>query len=218
MMINYPVLGFVRFFISPSILLGIFITIGIYFFIRKNFGTLAANVALPLIIITLFCYNIAILSAMITTIPDCQFRYSQLIGAIYSTIVLLLMIKGASKKKKTGNLVGSILEKSNGTANGLEVEIFNLPLRRYKTNGRKILYENQSNELLQFLEENITENAFEKIMQEGHFKIKVETESVVPYILKINVSDNYQKGNCEAFLSDTLDAIADLYKRNKIKP
>ena len=80
------------------------------------------------------------------------------------------------------------------------------------------MYENQSNELLQFLEENITENAFEKIMQEGHFKIKVETESVVPYILKINVSDNYQKGNCEAFLSDTLDAIADLYKRNKIKP
>lgn len=128
------------------------------------------------------------------------------------------MIKGASKKKKTGNFVGAILEKSNGTANGLEVEIFNLPLRRYKTNGRKILYENQSNELLQFLEENITENVFEEIMQEGYFKIKVETESVVPYILKINVSGKYQKGNCEAFLSDTLDAIADLYKRNKIKP
>ena len=80
------------------------------------------------------------------------------------------------------------------------------------------MYENQSNELLQFLEENITENVFEEIMQEGYFKIKVETESVVPYILKINVSGKYQKGNCEAFLSDTLDAIADLYKRNKIKP
>ena len=110
------------------------------------------------------------------------------------------------------------MEKSNGKANGIEIEIFNLPLRKYKTNGRKILYENQSYELLQFLEENITEKVFEEITQKGCFETKVETESVVPYTLKISITDKYRKGDCEAFLSDVLDVIADLFRRNKIKP
>ncbi len=204
-----------HFLISPSILLGIFIVIGIYSYVRENFGSVAANVALPLIFIIVFYYNLAILITLTT--PDLGFKYSQLIGAIYSTVLLTLMIKGASKQKKTSKLVGTILEKSNGAASGLEVEIFNLPLRKYKTNGRKILYENQSYELLQFLEENITEKVFNEIAQKGCFEIKVETESVIPYILKINITNKYKYGDCEAFLSDVLDAIADLYNRNKIK-
>ena len=204
-----------HFLISPSILLCIFIILGIYSYVRRNFGSVAANVALPLVIIIIFYYNLAILITLTT--PNLGFKYSQLIGAIYSIVLLTLMIKGASKKKKTGKLVGTILEKSNGMANGLEVEIFSLPLKRHKTNGRKILYENQSYELLQFLEENITENVFNEIMQKGHFEIKVETESVPPYLLKINITDKYKRGDCEAFLSDVLDAIATLYKQNKIK-
>lgn len=204
-----------HFLISPSILLGIFIIIGIYSYIRGNFGYVAANVALPVVIIIVFYYNLAILITLTT--PDLGFKYSQLIGAIYSIVLLTLMIKGSSKQKKTSNLVGTILEKSNGMTNGIEVEIFNLPLRKYKTNGRKILYENQSYELLQFLEENITEKVFNEITQKGCFEIKVETESVTPYVLKINVTSKYKYGDCDAFLSDVLDAIADLYNQNKIK-
>lgn len=204
-----------HFLISPSILLGIFIILGIYSYVRGNFGSVAANVALPLIIIIIFYYNLAILITLTT--PNLGFKYSQLIGAIYSIVLLILMIKGASKKKKTGKLVGTILEKSNGMANGLEVEIFSLPLKRHKTNGRKFLYENQSYELLRFLEENITEKVFNEIMQKGYFEIKVETECVPPYLLKINITNKYKRDDCEAFLSDVLDAIATLYKQNKIK-
>ena len=203
------------FLISPSILLGIFIILGIYSYVRRNFGSVAANVALPLIIIIIFYYNLAMLITLTT--HDLGFKYSQLIGAIYSIVLLTLMIKGASKQKKLGKLVGTILEKSNGMANGLEVEIFNLPLRKYKTNGRKILYENQSYELLQFLEEKITDKVFNEITQKGCLEIKVETESVPPYILKITISEKYKDEDSEAFLSDVLDAIADLYNRNKIK-
>ena len=123
-----------HFLISPSILLGIFIIIGIYSYIRGNFGYVAANVALPVVIIIVFYYNLAILITLTT--PDLGFKYSQLIGAIYSIVLLTLMIKGSSKQKKTSNLVGTILEKSNGMANGIEVEIFNLPLRKY--NGKSL--------------------------------------------------------------------------------
>ncbi|MBE6414673.1 MAG: hypothetical protein E7035_09025 [Verrucomicrobiaceae bacterium] len=216
MKISDPVFDSLSYFlISPSILLGIFIILGIYSYVRWNFGSVAANVALPLIIIIIFYYNLAILITLTT--PDLGFKYSQLIGAIYSIVLLTLMIKGASKQKKLGKLVGTILEKSNGMANGLEVEIFNLPLRKYKTNGRKILYENQSYELLQFLEEKITDKVFNEITQKGCLEIKVETESVSPYTLKITISDKYKDEDSEAFLSDVLDAIADLYNRNKIK-
>jgi len=216
MKISDPVIDSLSYFlISPSILLGIFIILGIYSYVRWNFGSVAANVALPLIIIIIFYYNLAILITLTT--PDLGFKYSQLIGAIYSIVLLTLMIKGASKQKKLGKLVGTILEKSNGMANGLEVEIFNLPLRKYKTNGRKILYENQSYELLQFLEEKITDKVFNEITQKGCLEIKVETESVSPYTLKITISDKYKDEDSEAFLSDVLDAIADLYNRNKIK-
>ena len=202
---------------TPIISLGLWIIFTAYFHIRKNYGRLAANVALPLIItMAVYCMVILLLSGYSQqTLP---FKYSAFIGTVYSMLIYILMVKGTSKKKKTNNLVGSVLEKSNGTASGLEVEILDLPLKVYKTNGRKILYENQSNELLHFLEENITESTLQEIMQQRYFEIKVETESVVPYILKINVSDKYRKGDCEAFLSDTLDAIADLYRRNKIKP
>lgn len=201
---------------TPIITLGLWIIFTAYFRIRKNSGRMAANVALPLITtIVVYCIVILLLSG--TSRQVCPFKYSAFIGTVYSMLIYILMVKGSSKQKKTGVLVGTILEKSNGMANGLEVEIFNLPLRRNKRNERKILYENQSNELLQFLEENITENAFKEIMQKGHFEIKVETESVIPYTLKINMTDKYRKGDCEAFLSDTLDAIADLFRRNKIK-
>ena len=216
MKISEPVFDSLSYFlISPSILLGIFIILGIYSYVRRNFGSVAANVALPLIIIIIFYYNLAILITLTT--HDLGFKYSQLIGAIYSIVLLTLMIKGASKQKKLGKLVGTILEKSNGMANGLEVEIFNLPLRKYKTNGRKILYENQSYELLQFLEEKITDKVFNEITQKGCLEIKVETESVSPYTLKITISDKYKDEDSKAFLSDVLDAIADLYNRNKIK-
>lgn len=176
---------------------------------------MAANVALPLII-TIVVYCIAILLLSGTSRQVRPFKYSAFIGTVYSMLIYILMIKGSSKQKKTGVLVGTILE-SSGMANGLEVEILDMPLKRGKNSERKILYENQSNELLQFLEENITENVFKEIMQKGHFEIKVETESVIPYTLKINMTDKYRKGDCEAFLSDTLDAIADLFRRNKIK-
>lgn len=212
-----PILSFVSFFVSPSVLFGVFIVIGIYIFMKKNFGNLSANVALPLIVLIVFCYNIAILTALTTLLPDCRFQYSQLIGAIYAIIVLILMIKGASKKKIKSTLVGSILEKSSGIAHGLEVQIFNLPFKRHKSNGRRFLYENQSSQLLEFLEEKITKESYEKIMQKRYFETKVETESVPPYTLKITIPDKYKYEDSEAFLSDVLDAIADLYNRNKIK-
>ena len=199
----------VEFLRTPIISLGIWIIFTAYFYVRRSFGRMAANVALPLIItIIVYCIVVLLLSGISRQVRP--FKYSALIGTIYSILIYILMIKGSVKQKKKSKLVGTILEKSNGAASGLEVEIFNLPLRKYKTNGRKILYDNQSYELLQFLEENITENVFNEIAQKGCFEIKVETESVIPYILKINITNKYKYGDCEAFLSDVLDAIADL--------
>ena len=200
----------------PILYLGLWIIVTIYFHIRREFGSVAANVALPLIIlIIVYCAIILLLSGISQQVQP--FKYSALMGAIYSVLIYILIQKGASKKKIKSTLVGSILEKSSGVAHGLEVEIFNLPLRKYKTNGRKILYENQSYELLQFLEEKITDKVFNEITQKGCLEIKVETESVSPYTLKITISEKYKDEDSEAFLSDVLDAIADLYNRNKIK-
>lgn len=209
----YSIAEFLR---TPIISWGLWIIFTTYFRIRKNSGRMAANVALPLII-TIIVYCIAILLLSGNSRQVLPFKYSAFIGTVYSMLIYILMVNGSSKQKKTSNLVGTILEKSNGKANGIEIEIFNLPLRKYKTNGRKILYENQSYELLQFLEENITEKVFNEITQKGCFEIKVETECVTPYVLKINVTSKYKYGDCDAFLSDVLDAIADLYNRNKIK-
>ena len=200
----------------PILSLGLWIIVTIYFHIRRKFGSVAANVALPLIIlIIVYCAIILLLSGTSQQVQP--FKYSALMGTIYSVLIYILIQKGASKKKIKSTLVGSILEKSSGVAHGLEVQILNLPFKRYKFNGRRFLYENQSSQLLEFLEEKITKECYEKIMQKRYFETKVETESVPPYILKITISEKYKDEDSEAFLSDVLDAIADLYNRNKIK-
>ena len=48
--------------------------------------------------------------------------------------------------------------------------------------------------------------------------ITVETASVPPYIIKIDISSEYENNvRYEDFFSDILDAIVDVYKSNKIK-
>lgn len=48
--------------------------------------------------------------------------------------------------------------------------------------------------------------------------ITVETASVPPYIIKIDISFEYENNvRYEDFFSDILDAIVEVYKSNKIK-
>ena len=48
--------------------------------------------------------------------------------------------------------------------------------------------------------------------------ITVETASVPPYIIKIDISSEYENNvRYEDFFSDILDAIVEVYKSNKIK-
>lgn len=48
--------------------------------------------------------------------------------------------------------------------------------------------------------------------------ITAETASVPPYIIKIDISSEYENNvRYEDFFSDILDAIVEVYKSNKIK-
>ena len=69
-----------------------------------------------------------------------------------------------------------------------------------------------------FLEEKITKENYNEIIDIGGISFTVETASVPPYIIKIDISSEYENNvRYEDFFSDILDAIVEVYKSNKIK-
>ena len=83
---------------------------------------------------------------------------------------------------------------------------------------KKRMYKEQSHELCNFLEEKITKENYNEIIDIGGISFTVETASVPPYIIKIDISSEYENNvRYEDFFSDILDAIVEVYKSNKIK-
>jgi len=128
--------------------------------------------------------------------------------------------KGISTLKS--GWVGSKLAYGRGVANDIEIEIKDLPLKENIKTGKRKLYDNQSYELMEFLQDKITESNYMAIVSKNGAEYEIETESVQPYRFRITVKDGYEssykgKLNYQVFFSDILDAIIDAYKNNKIK-
>lgn len=113
--------------------------------------------------------------------------------------------------------IGYIQENAEGRKGFINVRLKNLPLQIQVPSNKKRMYPNQSNELCNFLEEKITEKNYNEIINNGGINFTVKT-SVPPYVIDIETS--YENKDCvlyDDFFSDILDAITDIYKRNKIK-
>lgn len=114
--------------------------------------------------------------------------------------------------------IGYIQENAVGRKGYINVRLKNLPLQIQVPSNKKRMYPDQSNELCNFLEEKITEKNYNKIINNGGISFTVKT-SVPPYLIDIETSYENKDGVLyDDFFSDILDAIKDLYRRNKIKP
>ena len=114
--------------------------------------------------------------------------------------------------------IGYIQENAEGRKGYINVRLKNLPLQIQVPSNKKRMYPDQSNELCNFLEEKITEKNYNKIINNGGISFTVKT-SVPPYLIDIETSYENKDGVLyDDFFSDILDAIKDLYRRNKIKP
>lgn len=117
-----------------------------------------------------------------------------------------------------GKWIGYIQENAEGRKGYINVRLKKLPLQIQVPSNKKRMYPDQSNELCNFLEEKITEKNYNKIINNGGISFTVKT-SVPPYLIDIETSYENKDGVLyDDFFSDTLDAIKDLYRRNKIKP
>lgn len=113
--------------------------------------------------------------------------------------------------------IGYIQENAEGEKGYISVSLKNLPLQIQIPSNKKRMYPNQSNELCNFLEEKITEKNYNEIINNGGVSFTVKT-SVPPYLIDIETSYKNKDGVLyDGFFSDVLDAITDIYKRNKIK-
>ena len=107
----------------------------------------------------------------------------------------------------------------SGGIRGIDVEFENMPLQIHQATGKIRMYGDQSNELCNFLEENITPENYREIIAQGAFASPVETPSAKPYKIFIKFSQAELKDlEYDDFFSGILDSIADAYKKNKIKP
>lgn len=114
--------------------------------------------------------------------------------------------------------IGYIQENAEGRKGYINVRLKKLPLQIQVPSNKKRMYPDQSNELCNFLEEKITEKNYNKIINNGGISFTVKT-SVPPYLIDIETSYENKDGVLyDDFFSDILDAIKDLYRRNKIKP
>lgn len=114
--------------------------------------------------------------------------------------------------------IGYIQENAEGRKGCISVRLKNLPLQIQVSSNKKRMYPDQSNELCNFLEEKITEENYNEIINKGGISFTVKT-SVPPYVIDIETS--YKNKDCvlyDDFFSDILDTISTLYKQNKIKP
>ena len=222
------------FLISPIItVFMIILPFAAFFEVKKRSSIFAA--ILSFILVFLFGLLIFLCDTYISNEIRGKFQLEHRIepigflGFVFTFFAYAAYVNGRKSRRKLGNQnknrvwAEDLLDTANGSANGIETTLCNFPIKRNKTNGKIRLHENQSYELMDFLETEITPKNYEDIIKSGGASFKVETESAPQYEIAIRISDNYAEEfgrslNYEAFFSDILDSIADAYKKSKIKP
>lgn len=139
-------------------------------------------------------------------------------GLFLGTIFFLILERPKENTIPRKKWIGYIQEIAEGRKGCFNIKLINLPLQIQIPTNKKRMYKEQSHELCNFLEEKITKENYNEIIDIGGISFTVETASVPPYIIKIDISSEYENNvRYEDFFSDILDAIVEVYKSNKIK-
>ena len=139
-------------------------------------------------------------------------------GLFLGMIFFLILERPKENTIPRKKWIGYIQEIAEGRKGCFNIKLINLPLQIQIPTNKKRMYKEQSHELYNFLEEKITKENYNEIIDIGGISFTVETASVPPYIIKIDISSEYENNvRYEDFFSDILDAIVEVYKSNKIK-
>ena len=139
-------------------------------------------------------------------------------GLFLGMIFFLILERPKENTIPRKKWIGYIQEIAEGRKGCFNIKLINLPLQIQIPSDKKRMYKEQSHELCNFLEEKITKENYNEIIDIGGISFTVETASVPPYIIKIDISSEYENNvRYEDFFSDVLDAIVEVYKSNKIK-
>lgn len=139
-------------------------------------------------------------------------------GLFLGMIFFLILERPKENTIPRKKWIGYIQEIAEGRKGCFNIKLINLPLQIQIPTNKKRMYKEQSHELCNFLEEKITKENYNEIIDIGGISFTVETASVPPYIIKIDISSEYENNvRYEDFFSDILDAIVEVYKSNKIK-
>lgn len=139
-------------------------------------------------------------------------------GLFLGMIFFLILERPKENTTPRKKWIGYIQEIAEGRKGCFNIKLINLPLQIQIPTNKKRMYKEQSHELCNFLEEKITKENYNEIIDIGGISFTVETASVPPYIIKIDISSEYENNvRYEDFFSDILDAIVEVYKSNKIK-
>lgn len=139
-------------------------------------------------------------------------------GLFLGMIFFLILERPKENTIPRKKWIGYIQEIAEGRKGCFNIKLINLPLQIQIPTNKKRMYKEQSHELCNFLEEKITKENYNEIIDIGGISFTVETASAPPYIIKIDISSEYENNvRYEDFFSDILDAIVEVYKSNKIK-
>ena len=139
-------------------------------------------------------------------------------GLFLGMIFFLILERPKENTIPRKKWIGYIQEIAEGRKGCFNIKLINLPLQIQIPTNKKRMYKEQSHELCNFLEEKITKENYNEIIDIGGISFTVETASVPPYIIKIDISSEYENNvRYEDFFSDILDAIVEVYKSNKTK-
>lgn len=139
-------------------------------------------------------------------------------GLFLGMIFFLILERPKENTIPRKKWIGYIQEIAEGRKGCFNIKLINLPLQIQMPTNKKRMYKEQLHELCNFLEEKITKENYNEIIDIGGISFTVETASVPPYIIKIDISSEYENNvRYEDFFSDILDAIVEVYKSNKIK-
>jgi len=139
-------------------------------------------------------------------------------GLFLGMIFFLILERPKENTIPRKKWIGYIQEIAEGRKGCFNIKLINLPLQIQIPTNKKRMYKEQSHELCNFLEGKITKENYNEIIDIGGISFTVETASVPPYIIKIDISSEYENNvRYEDFFSDILDAIVEVYKSNKIK-
>ena len=139
-------------------------------------------------------------------------------GLFLGMIFFLILERPKENTIPRKKWIGYIQEIAEGRKGCFNIKLINLPLQIQIPTNKKRMYKEQSHELCNFLEGKITKENYNEIIDIGGISFTVETASVPPYIIKIDISSEYENNvRDEDFFSDILDAIVEVYKSNKIK-